>query len=113
MILIWDNGSAHRGEAIRTYLQTPDLDLRLVALPPSSPDFNPDEAIWQWIREAVTANTCVGTGAKVGTAVLAFFDAVDDRVEEVKQRCRTVLQALAFPDAPLSSEEGWFTAQSM
>jgi len=45
LIVIWDNGPAHRGEAMRAYLTTPGLRLRLVALPAYSPDFNPDEAI--------------------------------------------------------------------
>ena len=53
--MIWDNGPAHRGEAIRSYLGTPDLHLRLVALPAYSPDFNADEAVWDWAREEVTA----------------------------------------------------------
>ena len=56
LVVIWDNGPAHRGEAIRSYLATPDLQLRLVALPAYSPDFNADEAVWDWAREEVTAN---------------------------------------------------------
>ena len=46
LVVIWDNGPAHRGAAIRSYLATPDLHLRLVALPAYSPDFNADEAVW-------------------------------------------------------------------
>ena len=46
LIVIWDDGPAHGGEALRTYLGTPDLRLRLVRLPAYSPDFNADEAIW-------------------------------------------------------------------
>ena len=38
LVVIWDNGPAHRGAAIRSYLTTPDLHLRLVALPAYSPD---------------------------------------------------------------------------
>ena len=41
--VIWDNAPAHRGEAVREYLRTPDLNLRLVNLPGYSPDFNADE----------------------------------------------------------------------
>ena len=44
--VIWDNSPAHRGEAVREYLRTPGLGLRLVNLPGYSPDFNADEAIW-------------------------------------------------------------------
>ena len=59
--MLWDNAPAHRGDAMRAYLATPDLGLRLVNLPGYSPDFNADEAIWDWAREEVTANLCLGT----------------------------------------------------
>jgi len=95
LIVIWDNGPAHHGPEIRAYLATPDLKLRLVALPGYSPDFNPDEAIWDWIREEVTANTCFGTAAKVREKVDAFFAGLAERAAEVQQRCRRDLQAQA------------------
>lgn len=93
VVVIWDNGPAHRGEAIRSYLSTPDLHLRLVALPAYSPDFNADEAIWDWAREEVTANECLGTKAKVQEKINGFFGGLAHRADEVRHRCRTVLQA--------------------
>ena len=48
LTVIWDNSPAHRGDALRAYLATPGLRLRLVNLPGYSPDFNADEAIWNW-----------------------------------------------------------------
>jgi transposase len=93
LFIIWDNGPAHRGEAMRTYLTTPNLQLRLIALPPYSPDFNADEAIWDWAREEVTANRCLGTTTKVHEKVSQFFARLSERADEVKQRCRTILQA--------------------
>ena len=33
LVVIWDNGPAHRGEAMRTFLATPDLRLRIIPLP--------------------------------------------------------------------------------
>ena len=95
LIVIWDNGPAHRGPDIREYLTTPGLSLRLVALPAYSPDFNPDEAIWDWVREDVTANLCFGTAAKVREKLDAFFAGLAERTAEVKQRCRRELQAQA------------------
>ena len=56
---------AHRGEAVREYLRTPELELRLMNLPGYSPDFNADEAIWGWAREEATGNLCLGTKALV------------------------------------------------
>ncbi len=93
LVVIWDNGPAHRGQAVRDYLTTPGLNLRLVALPAYSPDFNPDEAIWDWAREEVTANECLGTKAKVQEKVNGFFAGLAHRRDEVRQRCRTRLQA--------------------
>ena len=96
LIVIWDNSPAHRGDAIRSYLTTPNLNLRLVNLPSYSPDFNPDEAIWGWVRQEATANQCLGTRAAVREKVDGFFIGLTQRREEVKRRCRTVLQAKAY-----------------
>lgn len=101
LIIIWDNGPAHGGDAIRAYLATPDVRLRLVRLPAYSPDFNPDEAIWGWIREEVTANTCFGTKAKVQQHVSQFFRDIVQRADDVKHRCRRTLQAQADALAPI------------
>ena len=79
--------------SLRDYLKTPELNLRLVPLPGYSPDFNADEAIWDWVREEVTGNTCLGTKARVQERVGNFFQGLGERANEVKQRCRTVLQA--------------------
>jgi transposase len=95
LIVIWDNSPAHRGDAMRTYLSTPELNLRLVALPSYSPDFNADEAIWGWAREEVTANYCYGTADKVREALDPFFAGLVHRSQEVTQRCRTLLQGRA------------------
>jgi len=101
LIVIWDNGPAHHGQAMRDYLGTPGLRLRLVALPGYSPDFNADEAIWDWAREEVTANICLGTKAKVEHEMGSFFRGLAHRTEEVKRRCRTLLQAKADALVPV------------
>ena len=62
-------------------------------LPSSSPDFNADEAIWGWARQEATANQCLGTRAAVREKVAGLFADLSHRREEVKCRCRTVLQA--------------------
>ena len=95
LIVIGDNGPAHGGDAMRVYLATPNLRLHLVRLPAYCPDFNPDEAVGKWVREEVTANTCLGTKAKVEQQVGAFFSGLGQRLPEVQRRCRTRLQAEA------------------
>ena len=95
MNVIWDNAPAHRGEAVREYLRTPGLGLKLVNLPGYSPDFNADEAIWGWVREEATGNLCLGTKAAVRERVGDFLAGLARRKEEVRRRCRTVLQSKA------------------
>ena len=93
--VIWDNAPAHRGEAVREYLRTPGLGLRLMNLPGYSPDFNADEAVWGWAREEATGNLCLGTKALVQERVGNFFHELSSRKYEVKRRCRTILQSRA------------------
>ena len=84
--VIWDNAPAHRGEAVREYLRTPGLELRLVNLPGYSPDFNADEAIWGWAREEATGNLCLGSKVKVSERVGNFLAGLASRR---RRRCRT------------------------
>ena len=93
--VIWDNAPAHRGEAMREYLRTPGLNLRLMNLPAYSPDFNADEAIWGWAGEEATGNLCLGSKAAVQERVNSFLAGLDSRKEEVKSRRRAVLQSRA------------------
>jgi transposase len=95
LIIYWDNAPAHGGEALRTYLASPNLRLSLRRLPAYSPDFNADEHIWAWVREEVTANTCFGTAATVRAHVDPFFAGLATRHDAVTQRCRTELQSRA------------------
>ena len=111
LTVIWDNSPAHRGDVLRAYLATPGLRLRLVnpvsstgqALPGYSPDFNADEAIWNWVRQEVTANPvsstgqalCLGAKSAVQEKVNNFFTQLAGWQAEVKKRCRTVLQTRA------------------
>ena len=64
-------------------------------LPGYSPDFNADEAIWGWAREEATGNLCLGTKALVQQRVGNFLAGLASRRNEVRRRCRTVLQSRA------------------
>ena len=103
--VIWDNAPAHRGEAVREYLRTPGLELRLVNLPGYSPDFNADEAIWGWAREEATGNLCLGSKVKVQERVGNFLAGLASRRDEVRRRCRTVLQSRAEALLPNSQHD--------
>ena len=97
MRVIWDNAPAHRGEAMREYLRTPGLELRLVNLPGYSPDFNGDEAIWGWAREEATGNLCLGSREVVQEKV----GKIPCRTGQPQRRGET-----AVPDSPAIKSRG-------
>ena len=49
LIVVWDNGRHHRGDAIRDLCRRCKR-LRLEALPPYAPELNPDEGVWNQVR---------------------------------------------------------------
>ena len=110
--VIWDNAPAHRGPAMRSYLETPGLNLRLVNLPGYSPDFNADGAVWGWVREETTGNQCLGTKALVQKRVTHFLDGLASRKDEVRRRCRTVLQSKAERLPPNRRPDSWHPANA-
>ena len=84
LVVIWDNGPAHRGAAIRSYLTTPNLHLGWWPYRPTA-DFNADEAVWDWAREE--PRPCLGTKAKVQEKMNQFFGGLAQR----KDRSETSL----------------------
>lgn len=55
VIVVWDRGPNHKGEAIRKFL-TKNRRLRLEMLPAWAPDHNPVEAVWSWLKYSELAN---------------------------------------------------------
>ena len=64
-------------------------------LPGYSPDFNADEAIWGWVREDATGNPVLGDQGSGAGEARNSLAALASRKQEVKRRCRTVLQSRA------------------
>ena len=80
-------------QAVREYLRSLGSGLRLMNLPGYSLDFNAAEAIWGWAREEAMGNLCLGSRAAVQERVGSLLSALASRKNEVKRRCRTVLQS--------------------
>lgn len=93
--VMWGDGPARGGAAMRAYLEAPDLGARISRLPAYRPDLNADEAIRAWVRAEVTATTRPGTKAAVQEQVGHFSDGLRSRAEEAKTRGRTTVQARA------------------
>lgn len=58
IMIIWDNASWHKSNEVKTFLNT-DLGKRvwIANLPPYSPEFNPDELVWAYLKKVKLANS--------------------------------------------------------
>ena len=101
--VIWDNAPAHRGEAVREYLRTPELELKLV-----NPRFHEGRLCRGTARTSTpmrpsgagrekraTGNLCLGSREAVQERVGKSLAGLSSRKDEVRRRCRTVLQSRA------------------
>jgi len=58
LLLICDNARFHKAKWLQEWLKTQVDWLRLEFLPAYSPDFNPIERLWRWIKQEYTHNDC-------------------------------------------------------
>jgi transposase len=58
LLIIWDGLKAHRSKLVREYRDSTGGDIRTAFLPPYSPDLNPVEFLWAWLKRHALANFC-------------------------------------------------------
>ena len=75
LVLIWDNAPCHVAKIVKT--EAARLGIELVYLPGYSPDLNPIERLWDWMRQEVTRGFCHGSVAQLSEACQAFLARVN------------------------------------
>lgn len=84
VVVIWDGAPWHRAKLIQRTAE--ELGIELVALPGYSPDLNPIEGLWKWLREEVTQLKCYESVAKLFVACLEFINELNRDPESVVRR---------------------------
>jgi transposase len=75
VILIWDGASYHRSQKVRTCAA--QLGFQILPLPGYSPDLNPAEGLWKWLRQEVTQQYCHKSLDELRQDCLAFVDRIN------------------------------------
>lgn len=74
-VIVWDGAPCHRAKLVQNAAAA--LDLIFLPLPGYSPDLNPIEGLWKWMREDVTQNHCYATMRELFDACKAFVDRIN------------------------------------
>lgn len=75
IVVIWDGAPWHRAKCVQTKADA--LGIELIPLPGYSPDLNPIEGLWKWMREDVTQLCCHSSLRGLFDACKAFIDRVN------------------------------------
>ena len=59
LTIVWDRLPAHRGQTVKEFLaEGASRRLQLERLPGYAPDLNPDEGVWNWLKNVEMKNLC-------------------------------------------------------
>lgn len=59
LLVIWDGGSIHRGEEIILFMSNGGSEfVHLESFPAYAPDLNPDEGVWNHLKNVELGNLC-------------------------------------------------------
>ncbi len=76
VVVIWDGAPWHRAKLVQQ--AAADLGIEILPLPGYSPDLNPIEGLWKWMREDVTQHECY-------PSLRELFDACKQFTEDINQ----------------------------
>lgn len=84
IVVIWDGAPWHRAKLAKA--KAAELGIELVALPGYSPDLNPIEGLWKWMREEVTQLCCYPTMRALFDACISFINTINQNPLEIVSR---------------------------
>ena len=75
--MILDNARIHHAKLLQPFLQQNKAVLELVFLPPYSPQLNPIEKVWGWLKRTCIYNVFFKSVEEIATAVFAFIKEIN------------------------------------
>lgn len=75
VVLLWDGAPWHRSQLAQQTAQ--QLGFHLVQLPAYSPDLNPIEGLWKWMREEVSQQGYFSSLQPLFLACMRFLDSIN------------------------------------
>ena len=83
IVKILDNARIHHAKLIQPFLDEHKNRLKLVFLPPYSPELNLIEGLWKWLKKSVIHNVFYKSVAEIKKAVQGFIEYINEKPLEV------------------------------
>jgi transposase len=87
LLVIHDRGEQHKGAPVEATVHNAGGRLVLKPQPAYSPELNPQERIWKWLRRVVTHNHWFATLREQIEAIRNFFRYLAGVKDQVRQLC--------------------------
>ncbi len=87
LLVIHDRGEQHTGAPVEAIVREAEGRLRLKAQPAYSPELNPQERIWKWLRRVVTHNHWFATLQEPSAAIRNFSRYLAGVEDQVRHLC--------------------------
>lgn len=84
VFLIVDNHSVHRSSEVRDFVRSTDGKLRLFYLPPYSPELNPDEHVWNYLKNHNIGRQTTKNGFELSKRVESIMRSLQKLPEKIK-----------------------------
>jgi len=85
LLVIWDGASIHRSDEIKQFLREgADQWLTLERLPAYAPELNPDEEVWNRLKNIALSNICCKRLAELEQLARTTLQKIKDSVDIVK-----------------------------
>ena len=82
IVMILDNARIHHAKLIQLFLEKASR-LELLFLPPYSPNLNPIEGLWKWLKSSIIYNVFYTSVAEIRKAVREFIQKVNQQPQQV------------------------------
>jgi transposase len=82
----WDNASIHKGPEVKEFLKIHENDLFVLHQPPYSPDLNPQEEMWHWMKDFIAKATAAKDVQELSNSITQFKAYLITHKEDIKKR---------------------------
>lgn len=104
VLVVWVGLPAHRSQKVKDFLSETEGRVHLEQLPSYAPDLNPDEGVWQYLKNAELKNVCCEQIWELKGQLHLAFERLRHRTESPVGCFESATQQASIFSYPLSAQ---------